>query len=166
MGMKKSQKKGAYIAEHVANIEAQLEAIDNTSKGVSFCKLDSRCRCVHRDRDNNFALKKLDGEKSPYNKEKSLFYCTVCKQKIDIYNGVTDPAKVKEAQDTLNSLCDIAKMQLNLENMKDRQTIGELVNFQYQLNTLIDKSYKAISGFTNKPKKKKNPNQGIIEVSR
>lgn len=155
-----AKKHKAMVDEIIANEKLLI----SNHRALDKVQFTSQCTCCHRDANGSFALivPGPNGKKSSITGA-PLYTCKICKKEIDISN-ITE-AEFEKAYDVFDRVCDVSKLQLDVNTEKDEKLHKRLKKFQYMMPEIRD-AYKGISKGRGKKKNKNKGNHGFVEVGR
>ena len=148
-------------------ILADGKVVNANERAMSTVRIESQCKCVHRDSNGGFALIVPSGgnvKKSKYTGA-PLYTCKLCQKEIDVSN--ISEEEFERALNVIDRVCDLSKMHLNFSTEADQDLWKSVSKQQFKLLTIIEKCYRTIrKGGRKKKKNNNNPMSGLIEVSR
>lgn len=147
-------------------VQSQQKLLRANEKSISRARLQVQCACVHRDGNGAISLNSPQGgpnaKKSKFTGN-ALYTCRECFKDIDV-----SPIKQEDfdaAIDTIDRICDIAKIRLDCKTDRDRELLNDIASFQFQLRELMPNLFSTVT----KGGKKKKQNRGednSVRISR
>ena len=150
----------------VTQVQANAKMLRDNEKAMDRVRLENQCFCIHKDANGSFALIPPQGKNGPRNPHTGAPYytCRLCHKKIDISR--ISEEEILKAIDTIDRQMDISKMQIDIENEKDRKMKRTLGKIQFKnITTVKDVHTLSVRG-GNKKKKRRNSDDDLVETRR
>lgn len=148
-------------------ILADNKVVSANERAMSTVRIESQCKCVHRDSNGAFALIVNSGgnvKKSRYTGA-PLYMCRLCQKEIDV--STISEEEFERALNVIDRVCDLSKMHLNFSTESDQDLWKSLSKQQFKLHTIIDKCFKTIrKGGRKKKKDNNNSMNNLMDVAR